>query len=330
MKIKRIGVITSGGDAPGMNSYLFYLWQQAKLNNYELIFFKNAFWGLVNNEQIVLNQQTIKELIFKPGTVIFSKRFKDFKEERWINQAIENLNKNGIDLLIVIGGNGSAKATQCLINKSIKAIFIPASIDNDVYGSEYSLGFDSALNSIIDEGKKLITSTTSHGNVILIEVMGRGTNHLLYHSAINLGAQYIISKKQKLTANEIADVIKKLKSHGREQITIVVSETIYSSLKLLAKKIQQITKLDIKNSILGHTQRGNYSSSYDNLIANELAKQTLLQINQNNFNIGFIIYKNTLQILELKELLKTKNTSSKYEEKISEFNQEQLNIQWKE
>ncbi|AWX69385.1 6-phosphofructokinase [[Mycoplasma] anseris] len=328
MNKQKIGIITSGGDAPGMNAYLYFFLKQAMLYNVEYVLFEDAFLGLVEDRKTTLDERFFETLLYQSGSIIKTKRFPEFKQMENVFKAKTVLLKNEIDLLIVIGGNGSLNGAKALTKVGVKTIFIPATIDNDVPNCEYSLGYDSALNSINEECQKLIASTTSHGNILLVELMGRGKNHLIYPSAINIGANFIVSRNQRPTIFSLIEVINTLKENGRKQITIVIPETTFKSIKKVAKKIKKQTKYDIKTSILGHTQRGANPTNFDKNLAYNLVQEAFSCINNNIYNVGLIIYNNKINCFSFNEIKKIKTREKNLEQEILNYNQKQLKIKW--
>ncbi|WGH24942.1 MAG: 6-phosphofructokinase [Candidatus Shikimatogenerans bostrichidophilus] len=311
--IKKIGIITSGGDSPGMNSAIKTIVNVATTYNIPCVGYKYGYDGLIFNKYIKLLNNNVNNIINIGGTIIGSGRSKLFLTYKGRQQAYSNLRKNKIDGLIIIGGNGSFKGIN-LFNKeyNFPIIGIPGTIDNDINGTDITLGYDTALNAIIKSIEKISVIAKSNKRIFIIEVMGRNTSHLAFNSGITLNALYIIYNN-KYSIDHIKDLLKKrsLKSY-----IIIVAENniIGSASKLIYNKLKnKIKTFEFRRTILGYIQRGGSPSYNDRMLGIKFGlnsfyklinyKKNLVigQINNKCVNIPFNI-----------AILKKKNKYYKY------------------
>lgn len=286
----RIAILTSGGDAPGMNTVVLDLVNIALKEKHEVFLVENGYEGLLNNNFTqVKNSSLYQGYLYQAGSFIYCAR-----SQRYVNEyelAIKNLESNKIDYLIVIGGNGSYKGVQ-LITSKIKTIFIPASIDNDIDFSDYSIGFSSAVNEIVDQSKKLISTFKTHKNIILLEVFGRHCSNLAIHSSAIINPALTLTHENKLSKDEI---INKLKDYYKENeyALVIISEYVYSKEEIneIMNGINNNIPCQSRFSILGYSQRGAIPNAYELFMASQFAKLAIEQIDNGNFNIA-IFYKN--------------------------------------
>ncbi|VFP78189.1 ATP-dependent 6-phosphofructokinase isozyme 1 [Buchnera aphidicola (Cinara cuneomaculata)] len=267
--IKKIGVLTSGGDAPGMNATVRSIVYTALNNNIEVLGIKNGFLGLYNDTMIPLYQESVTSLINKGGTFLGSCRFSKFKLKEVQKKAKNNILNRKIDALIVIGGDGSYIGAQCLTDIGIPCIGIPSTIDNDVPGTDYTIGYFTALETIVGSIDKLRDTTSSHQRISIIEIMGRYCGDLTLLASIAGGCEFIIIPemiyKKELLLLEIQKSIKK----GTKHAIIAITEHICDVHKL-AKYIQQNTNQETRATVLGHIQRGGIPVVYDRILASRM------------------------------------------------------------
>ncbi|VFP85910.1 ATP-dependent 6-phosphofructokinase isozyme 1 [Buchnera aphidicola (Cinara pseudotaxifoliae)] len=267
--IKKIGVLTSGGDAPGMNAIIQSIVYTASNNNLEVIGIKNGFLGLYNDTTIPLYRDSVSNLMNIGGTFLGSSRFLEFKLLEIRKTAVSNILKRKIDALIIIGGDGSYIGAKCLTDMGIPCIGIPGTIDNDVSGTDYSVGYFTALETIVNAIDKLRDTISSHQRISIIEIMGRYCGDLTLSAAIAGGCEFIVIPeviyKKELLLLEIQKSIKKGTSHA----IVAVTEHI-CDINKLAKYIQQKTNKETRATILGHIQRGGIPVAYDRILASRM------------------------------------------------------------
>src|ERR1700758_3899280 len=256
--MKKIAVLTSGGDAPGMNACLRAVVRTALYHNLEVIGFRHGYEGLINDEHIHLNHKSVANIIQRGGTVLKTARSKRFMTDEGIHKAAETLKKNKIEGLVVIGGDGTFKGAielSKLIN--IPIIGCPGTIDNDLVGTDFTIGYDTAINTVIDAVDKIRDTAESHDRVFIVEVMGRDAGLIALRSGIGSGAEAVLIPE---TKNDIQKLIERLKASRKDKSSkiIIVAEGDESGG---AYKVAEILKeffpqFDMRVSILGHMQRG--------------------------------------------------------------------------
>ncbi len=270
MTINKIGVLTSGGDAPGMNAAVRAVIRAGLSEGKEMYVVYDGYKGLIDDNIQEVDRSFVSEIITRGGTIIHSARLPEFKEEKVRQIAVDNLRKRGIDALVVIGGDGTYMGAKALTAMGINCIAIPGTIDNDIASTDYTIGFDTCLNTICDAVSKLRDTSFSHHRCSVIEVMGRYCGDLAIYAGIACGADLIISSDYKLTAEEIANQIKKMHENGRSHIIVIVTEKIFD-VNALAKEIENIAGIEAKSEVLGRIQRGGSPSARDRVLAAQLA-----------------------------------------------------------
>ena len=255
-KIKSIGVITPGGDAPGMNSAIRAVVRTAIYYGLKVYGIERGWQGLIEGQIKALELQSVGGIINRGGTILHTHRCPEFRQKAVRVKAIENLKAFGIDALVVIGGDGSLNAAYALYKEfDFPTINIPASIDNDIYGTDYSIGFDTAVNTAMDAIDKIRDTATSHERVFVIEVMGRNNGFIALDVGLVSGAEAILIPEIPFNLDAIAQKLKYGQQRGKASFIIVLAEGAGSAGDI-AKQIKTKTKMDVRVSILGHIQRG--------------------------------------------------------------------------
>ncbi|PPE04967.1 6-phosphofructokinase [Entomoplasma ellychniae] len=264
--LKKIGVLTSGGDAPGMNNAIAGVVKSAHAKGIEVFGIKDGYKGLINGWFTKLDSDFTLDIISKGGTVLGSARLPEFKEESVRQKAVDQLRKHGIEALVVIGGDGSYMGAQRLTEMGINCVGLPGTIDNDIVSSDYTIGFDTALNTVIESVDKIRDTMTSHNRAAVVEVMGNRCGDLVTYAAIGTQAEVFSPSESKLTEEEICIQVKKLADINHRSVIILISEKQFDA-KALAKKIQEVSGYDTRATILGHTQRGGRPTGMDRYLA---------------------------------------------------------------
>lgn len=270
---RRIGLLTSGGDAGGMNAVIRTVTRYAIYNNLEVYGFYEGFKGLINNDFKVLDLNAVGGIIDRGGTILYSARSERFKCREGQKEAINNLKKNKIEGLVVIGGDGSFRGAHELHKQGIQVVGIPVTIDNDVAGTDYSIGFDTALNVIIDIMSKIRDTASSHDRIFVIEVMGRDSGMIAVNTGIACGADYILIPEIKVDLAKIANEIKHHREGKRHTLIIVAEGT--ASASDVASSIKLLVGHEVRISVLGHIQRGGSPSAMDRILAAEFGKKAV-------------------------------------------------------
>ncbi|MGR5119463.1 6-phosphofructokinase [Vibrio astriarenae] len=267
--IKKIGVLTSGGDAPGMNAAVRGVVRTALTKGLEVYGVYDGYLGLYENRIKKLDRSSVSDVINKGGTFLGSARFPEFKEVEVRQKAIENLKEHGIDALVVVGGDGSYMGAKKLTEMGYPCIGLPGTIDNDIAGTDYTIGYLTALNTVIDNIDRLRDTSSSHQRISIVEIMGRHCGDLTLMSAIAGGCEYIITPetgldKEKLI-NNIQDGIKKGKKHA-----IIALTELMMDANELAKEIEAATGRETRATVLGHIQRGGRPTAFDRVLASRM------------------------------------------------------------
>lgn len=272
--MKRIGVLTSGGDSPGMNAAVRAVVRTAIYHDLEVYGIYYGFAGLISGDIEKLDRGSVGDIIHRGGTKLYTARCEEFKTLEGQKKGIEQLKKFGIDGLIVIGGDGSFRGAQKLVEHGYPTIGVPGTIDNDIPGTDYTIGFDTALNTIIDAIDKIRDTATSHERTYVIEVMGRNAGDLALWSGLADGAETIMVPE---IEDDMEDIIKRLKrghDRGKKHSIIVVAEGVGSGVEI-GKEIQQKTELETRVTVLGHIQRGGSPSAQDRVLASRLGAKAV-------------------------------------------------------
>jgi len=263
-----IGVLTSGGDAPGMNAAIRAVVRTAMANNASVIGIANGYEGLLNGEFHSMGARDVGGILQRGGTILQTRRSQRFEEPRGQREAIRRINEGGINGLIVIGGDGTLRGAHALATQVIKVVGIPASIDNDIGGSDMAIGVDSALNTIMEAVDKLRDTASSHSRAFLIETMGRNSGYLAVMAGIVCGAEIVLMPEAPATVDEIAASVEDAYRRGKTHAIIIVAEGANIHTTDLARIIDEMdVGFKTRVTILGHIQRGGSPTAFDRLLA---------------------------------------------------------------
>jgi len=264
--MKTIGVLTSGGDAPGMNAAIRAITRYAtQCSGMTVYGVEKGYRGLIESKFVELNTGSVSNIIQRGGTILRSARCEEFKKTEVRETAIKNMRNRGIEGLIVIGGDGSFMGAKKLSEQGMPTIGIPGTIDNDIAYTDYTLGFDTACNTILDAISKIRDTMSSHERVCIIEVMGNKCGDLALYSGLGGGVEVIILPEQKMTVKQIVDKLHKSRNTGKLSGIIVLAEGAGCSEEL-EKKIESKTTIVVRSTVLGHIQRGGAPSMQDRLL----------------------------------------------------------------
>jgi len=298
--LKKIGVVTSGGDAPGMNATIRAVTRIAYSKNLQVLGFEKGWEGLLTNTFRPLTPRSVGGIIQLGGTILRTSRCPEFKKKEAIKKAAENLASNNTDGLIVIGGNGSFKGALKLSRETDTLIVgVPATIDNDVFGTDETIGFDTAVNTAVAEIDKIRDTAISHERMFIVEVMGRTRGFIALNVGVTVGAETILVPEVKIEKEEIFRTIKENSAKGKKSGIIVAAEGIGDTRKL-AREIEQKTGTEVRLSILGYAQRGGSPTSRSRYLACLFANKAveLLSDEQGSRIVGLQNGKITNIILE--------------------------------
>lgn len=314
--MKRIGVLTSGGDSPGMNAAIRAVVRKAIYHDLEVYGIKNGYQGLMDGNIERMTLGSVGDIIHRGGTILFSARSEEFKTDEGQFRAIEQLKKHNIDGLVVIGGDGSFQGAKKLTEKGFPCIGVPGTIDNDIAGTDYTIGFDTSLNTIIDAVDKVRDTATSHERTYIIEVMGRDAGDLALWAGLAVGAESILIPEEK---EEFSSIVQRLKSghdRGKKHSIILLAEGVGSGFEF-GKRIEEVAQLETRVTVLGHIQRGGSPTGQDRVLASRLGARAveLLIENQGGRMVG--IQKNVLVDYTFDKVFNVEHTIDKGMYKLS-------------
>ena len=267
--MKTIGVLTSGGDAPGMNAAIRSIVRAAAYMGMTVKGIKRGYNGLIENNIVDLDIRSVSDIIQRGGTVLYTARCPRFTTEEGMQEAIKNCKVNGIEGLIVIGGDGSFRGARDLSLRGIPCIGIPGTIDNDIPSTEYTIGFDTAMNTVVEMVDKLRDTACSHERCSVVEVMGHGAGDLALQCGLAVGATSVIVPEKNYDPEAIITKIRETQKRGRNHFIIVVSEGL-CDVRELAKQIEESTGIESRATILGHIQRGGSPTLRDRVVASKM------------------------------------------------------------
>ncbi len=272
--IRKIGVLTSGGDSPGMNSAIRAVTKCALGNGIKVMGIRDGYKGLVDGDIIDFDKSSVSDIMSRGGTILGSARLPSFKEEAVLDKACAILREAEIDALVVIGGDGSYRGAKALTDKGINCIGLPGTIDNDISGTDLTIGFDTALNTVVECVDKLRDTSSSHHRCSLVEVMGNHCGDLALYSGISCGAEIIVTGETGYDEEEILDKLRYLDNLGKDHAIIVISEKI-CDVEALAKKVSASTGFSGRATVLGHIQRGGSPTPNDRILASRMGEKAV-------------------------------------------------------
>ncbi len=264
--INRIGVLTSGGDSPGMNAAIRAIVRAGIKHGKEMYFIYDGYRGLVEGNIERVDRTAVANIITWGGTVIRSARLPEFADPEVRKKGVEQLRKFGIDALVVIGGDGTYMGAKKLTEMGINCIGLPGTIDNDLACTEYTIGFDTALNTIVEAVDKLRDTSSSHQRCSVIEVMGNHCGDLALYSGVACGAELIISPDHMIPKEEVMSTLRDLKTSSKRHALVIVSEKLFD-VKDFAREIEKETGFETRSEVLGRIQRGGSPSAFDRILA---------------------------------------------------------------
>jgi 6-phosphofructokinase 1 len=310
-KIRKIGVITSGGDAPGMNAAIRSVVRTCAYHNIECVGIYRGYDGVIEGDFKSMNARSVKGIINKGGTVLKSARSDEFRTKEGRKKAYDNLINAEIDALVTIGGDGTFTGAL-LFNEeyNFPVIGIPGTIDNDIYGTTYTIGYDTALNTVVEAIDKIRDTASSHNRLFFVEVMGRDAGHIALNAGVGAGAEEILIPEEDLGLDRLLDSLKRSKQSGKSSSIVVVAEgdKIGKSVFELKDYVDEnMPDYDVRVSVLGHIQRGGSPTCFDRVLASRMgvkAVETLLE-GKTNYMVGLI--NNAMELTPLEKAIKGKS-----------------------
>ncbi|WP_286235779.1 ATP-dependent 6-phosphofructokinase [Thalassotalea sediminis] len=308
-KIKRIAVLTSGGDAPGMNAAIRAVVLAATANNFEVIGFYHGYNGLINNEHCVLSNNDVHDIIHLGGTILKSARCPELCTKNGQLKAVETLKINNIDALVVIGGDGSFKGLQAIAEYwSGQVIGIPGTIDNDVDGTDFTIGFSTAVNTAIDAIDKIRDTANAFDRVFVVELMGRHSGHITFNVGISCAAEQVISfenfqvQQKQAILSTLAENIKQAIQYKHRSYLIVIAENLWpNGSQAFANELTKISGIDATLCTLGYIQRGGSPVAKDRILATKMGVAAIQAINAQETNMMIGEQNNAMVLVLLSE-----------------------------
>lgn len=273
-----IGVLTSGGDAPGMNAAVRAVVRTAIANGMKVKGICRGYNGLIEGDIIDLDVRSVSDIIHRGGTVLYTARSPRFKTEEGMREAIDNCKKYGIEGIVVIGGDGSYRGARDLSLRGIPCVGVPGTIDNDISSTEYTIGFDTAMNTAMEMVDKLRDTSQSHDRCSVVEVMGRRAGYLALQTGIAVGATAVLVPEIEFEIENVIQKIKETQKTGKKHFIIVVAEGV-GGVDEIAKKIEEETGVESRATVLGHVQRGGNPTIRDRVMATEMGYAAVKLLN---------------------------------------------------
>lgn len=304
--MKRFAILTSGGDAPGMNAAIRAVVRTCVNHDVEIMGIEKGFAGLIAGDFNSMNKKSVSEIISKGGTMLRTARLDSFHEKEVQERAAKVLDVYNIDGLIVIGGDGSFKGAQALADLGINVIGIPGTIDNDLAYTDYTLGFDTAVNTVVDAMSKIKDTSASHDRCSIIEVMGRNCGDIALYSGIAGGAEMILVPEKAYDFEEIVQMILIGRAHDKHHFIIVMAEGA-GDAQDLGKKVEEYTELETRVSVLGYLQRGGSPSAEDRILAARFGNRAVQLLCEGATNRVVGIRDNHIIDMDIHEALAMEN-----------------------
>ena len=302
--IKKIGVLTSGGDSPGMNAAIRSVVRTCAYHNIECVGIYRGYQGMIEGDFKEMGPRSVNNIINKGGTILKSARSKEFMTIEGRKKAFDSLTAAGIQAFVVIGGDGSFTGAEIFNSEyGFPVIGIPGTIDNDIYGTSHTLGFDTALNTVVECIDKIRDTASSHNRLFLVEVMGRDAGHIALNAGIGAGAEEILIPEENLGLDRLLESLRKSKASGKSSSIVVIAEgdKIGKNVFELKDYIEEnFPEYDIRVSVLGHMQRGGSPSCFDRVLASRLGVKAVESIleGKSNYMVGMLNDKVALTPLE--------------------------------
>ncbi len=304
--MQRIGVLTSGGDSPGMNAAIRAVVRKAIYHGVEVIGIKHGFTGFIEAEMGPMNLGSVADIIHRGGTILQTARSEEFKMPQGREKAFQNVKRFRLQGLVIIGGDGSFRGGLKFYREyKVPVVCVPGTIDNDIPGTDYSIGFDTAVSNVVDAINKIRDTATSHERTFIIEVMGRESGYIALTAGLAGGAETIVIPERSVNVDEICGKLCRGYKRGKLHSIIIVAEGAASGLEM-GRQIKEKTGFDTKVTILGHLQRGGTPTAYDRILASRLGAQSveLLMSGETCKMVGMV--SGNIVAEDLEEILTTK------------------------
>ena len=307
-EIKKIGVFTSGGDSPGMNAAIRSVVRTCAYMKIECIGIYRGYEGMIEGDFKPMDARSVNNIINKGGTILKSARSLEFRTPEGRAKAYANLKKEGIDAFVVIGGDGSFTGAMIFNQEyNFPVIGIPGTIDNDIYGTTYTVGFDTALNTVVEVIDKIRDTASSHNRLFFVEVMGRDVGHIALNAGVGAGAEEILIPEENLGLDRLLESLKRSKQYGKSSSIVVVAEgdkTGKNVFELKEYVEEHIPIYDVRVSVLGHMQRGGSPSCFDRVLASRMGVKAVEALLEGKSSLMVGIQDNKLTLTPLIKAIK--------------------------
>ncbi|WP_288704102.1 6-phosphofructokinase [uncultured Ruminococcus sp.] len=267
--MKKIGVLTSGGDAPGMNAAIRAVVRTAISKGMQVFGINRGYNGLINGDVYEMNTRSVSSIIQRGGTLLYTARCPEFRTEEGLQKAKKTCEELGLEGIVVIGGDGSFRGAADLSARGILCVGLPGTIDNDIACTEYTIGYDTAMNTVVEMVDKLRDTCHSHDRCCVVEVMGRNAGHIALNTGVACGATFVLVPELPYDLDEVAKKMLETKKTGKQNFIVIVAEGIGHS-ELIAKTLEAKTGIEARVTILGHVQRGGSPTLRDRVVASEM------------------------------------------------------------
>lgn len=322
-KIKRIGVLTSGGDAPGMNAAVRSVVRASSYFSVECVAIYKGYQGLIDDETKLMNARSVNNIINKGGTILKSARCLEFRTPEGRKKAYETLKKHTIDALIVIGGDGSFTGAMIFHSEfNFPVIGIPGTIDNDIHGTTHTIGFDTALNTVIDAIDKIRDTAISHNRLFFVEVMGRDAGHIALNTGIGAGAEEILVPEEDMGLDRLLESLKRSEKTGKSSSIVVIAEGDKTGKNVfeIAEYVEKnLPYYEVRVSVLGHMQRGGRPSCFDRVLASRMGVHAVESLLKGVSNVMVGIDNSQMILTPLESSIKGKTKINKNLIRVSEI-----------
>ena len=322
-KIKRIGVLTSGGDAPGMNAAVRAVVRASSYFSVECVAIYKGYQGLIDDETKLMNARSVNNIINKGGTILKSARCLEFRTPEGRKKAYETIKKHTIDALIVIGGDGSFTGAMIFHSEfNFPVIGIPGTIDNDIYGTTHTIGFDTALNTVIDAIDKIRDTAISHNRLFFVEVMGRDAGHIALNTGIGAGAEEILVPEEDMGLDRLLESLKRSEKTGKSSSIVVIAEGDKTGKNVfeIAEYVEKnLPYYEVRVSVLGHMQRGGSPSCFDRVLASRMGVHAVESLLKGVSNVMVGIDNSQMILTPLESSIKGKTKINKNLIQVSEI-----------
>ena len=313
--IMRIGVLTSGGDAPGMNAAVRAVVRTCAFYKIDCLGILKGYQGLIEDNTKQMNPRSVNNIINKGGTVLKSARCLEFRTKEGRQKAFESIKKNKIQALVVIGGDGSFTGAMIFQSEfNIPIIGIPGTIDNDIYGTSHTIGYDTALNTVIDAIDKIRDTAISHNRLFFVEVMGRDAGHLALNTGIGAGAEEILIPEENMGLNRLLESLERSEKSGKSSSIVVIAEggkTGKNVFEIAEYVEKNMPHYEVRVSVLGHIQRGGSPSCFDRVLASRMGVYAIESLLKGKSNVMVGIKEDDMILTSLDKAIKGKSDINK-------------------